>query len=223
MATGEPQAMSRARRDLLARLRAMDEPASVDALAQACAQHPNTVREHLEALVVSGQAQRVSAAAPTGRGRPARLYRAVERPVVPAAAATLATVLAAQLAGRPEARAEGVAAGRVWAHGLRGREQSAGGDRQRHTPSAVRGRVATTLAETGFVVEPDADDATLLRLTGCPLLEAAREHPDVVCSVHLGLVQGLLDDAGDTGTAARLLPFAARDACLLNLGAGTGS
>lgn len=223
MPAGEPQAMSRARRSLLDRLRAMDEAASVDVLSQACSQHPNTVREHLEALVVSGQVRRVSAAAPSGRGRPARLYRAAERPVAPAAAATLASVLAAQLAGRPEARAEGVAAGRVWAQGLQDTKRAAGGGRQRHTPSAVRGRVATTLAETGFVVEPDADDATLLRLTGCPLLEAAREHPDVVCSVHLGLVQGLLDDAGDTGTAARLLPFAASDACLLHLGAGEGS
>ncbi|MBM6620329.1 hypothetical protein JTF08_01770 [Micrococcaceae bacterium RIT802] len=215
--------MSRARRDLLARLRAMDEPASVDALSRECGQHPNTVREHLEALVVSGQAQRVSAAAPAGRGRPARLYRAVERPVVPAAAATLASVLAAQLAGRPEARAEGVAAGRVWAQGLRDTEQAAGGGPQHHTPTAVRGRIATTLTETGFVVEQDDEDSTVLRLTGCPLLEAAREHPDVVCSVHLGLVQGLLDDAGDTETGARLLPFATSDACLLHLGAGAGS
>ncbi len=131
----------------------------------------------------------------------------------------LATVLAAQLGGRPDARAEGIAAGRAWASGLRHRGTPPAGGGQEHAPAAVRTHIATTLTETGFTVEPAAEDPTVLRLTRCPLLEAAREHPDVVCSVHLGLVQGLLDNAEDTETSARLLPFAASDACLLHLGA----
>jgi len=214
--------MSQARRALLTRVRAMDEPASVDVLSRACGQHPNTVREHLEALVLSGHLQRLPTPAPTGRGRPARRYRAAQQPVAPAAAAMLATVLAAQLGGRPEARAEGIAAGRAWASGLP--HPAAAPDRggPGHTSAAVGERVAAALAETGFTVEPADEDPAVLRLTRCPLLEAAREHPDVVCSVHLGLVQGLLDNADDTGTHARLLPFAASDACLLHLVAGPG-
>jgi predicted ArsR family transcriptional regulator len=88
----------------------------------------------------------------------------------------------------------------------------------------VRNRIAAILTDTGFAAEPAADDPAVLRLTRCPLLEAAREHPDVVCSVHLGLVQGLLQDAGDAdgaGTRARLLPFATSDACLLRLDPAT--
>lgn len=212
--------MSRARRDLLARLRALDEATTVETLARISRQHPNTVREHLEALVDSGEVQRVAAAAPAGRGRPARLYLAADRPVAPAAAATLASVLAAQLSTRPDARSEGISAGKAWAGVLRGGGGHPAPEDPQPTPAAVRGRIASTLTRTGFATEEDAADPTMLRLTRCPLLEAARDNPDVVCSVHLGLIQGLLEDAGDTTTSVRLLPFAADNACLLHLGAG---
>ncbi|MDN5755205.1 MAG: MarR family transcriptional regulator [Micrococcaceae bacterium] len=215
-AVGEPQVMSRARRELLTRLADHDGACPVDELARSCGQHPNTVREHLEALVASGHVIRVPAPQPTGRGRPARLYRVAEQAAAPAAAATLASVLAAQLATRPEARAEGVAAGRAWAASLRTGSPDAGRD---DPPNAqtVSDDIAGALTGTGFTAERSAEDPAVLRLTRCPLLEAAREHPDVVCSVHLGLVQGLLDDAGAPETRAQLLPFAASDACLLRL------
>ncbi|MGP5317028.1 helix-turn-helix transcriptional regulator [Arthrobacter rhombi] len=215
-AVEEPQAMSRARRDLLTRLGEYGGACPVDQLARSCGQHPNTVREHLEALVESGHVQRAPAPQPAGRGRPARLYQVAEQATAPAAAATLASVLAAQLAARPDAPAEGIAAGRAWAATLRTGPPEA---IPNHRPSVqeVSENIAGALTETGFAAEQSAEDATVLRLTRCPLLDAAREHPDVVCSVHLGLVQGLLDDAGASGTRAQLLPFAASDACLLRL------
>lgn len=211
--------MSRARRDLLERLRDQDEATTVDALATACGQHPNTVREHLEALVAAGQALRVAQPSPTGRGRPARRYRAAPHDAAPAAAATLAAVLAAQLDGRPDARTEGLAAGRAWAASL-----PAGDDAVRAAEAPdheLLDYVGAALGGTGFATEPVAGDPAVLRLTRCPLLEAARAHPDVVCSVHLGLVQGLLAAAGHDGTQARLLPFAAPGACLLRLETAT--
>ncbi|MDN6177737.1 MAG: MarR family transcriptional regulator, partial [Micrococcaceae bacterium] len=197
-AVGEPQVMSRARRELLTRLADHDGACPVDELARSCGQHPNTVREHLEALVASGHVLRVPAPQPTGRGRPARLYRVAEQ------------------ATRPAARAEGGAAGRAWAASLRTGSPDAGRD---DPPNAqtVSDDIAGALTGTGFTAERSAEDPAVLRLTRCPLLEAAREHPDVVCSVHLGLVQGLLDDAGAPETRAQLLPFAASDACLLRL------
>ncbi len=208
--------MSRARRDLLTRLGEHGGACPVDELARSCGQHPNTVREHLEALVASGHVQRAPAPQPAGRGRPARLYRVAEQTTAPAAAATLASVLAAQLAARPEAQTEGIAAGRAWAASLRTGSPEAN---RNDPPSAqdVSDDIAGALTGTGFAAERSAEDPSVLRLTRCPLLDAAREHPDVVCSVHLGLVQGLLDDAGASGTRAQLLPFAASDACLLRL------
>lgn len=208
--------MSRARGDLLTRLREYGGACAVDQLASSCGQHQNTVREHLEALVASGHVQRAPAPQPSGRGRPARLYRVAGEATAPAAAATLASVLAGQLAGRPEATAEGIAAGRAWAASLRTGPALAEEDGVPAQQEVVAD-IASALSDAGFTAEATPEDPSLLRLTRCPLLQAARDHPDVVCSVHLGLVQGLLDDAGASGTHARLFPFAASDACLLRL------
>ena len=40
-----------------------------------------------------------------------------------------------------------------------------------------------------------------VRLTRCPLLDAAEQYPDVVCGVHLGIAKGALTeyDADDSG------------------------
>lgn len=56
-----------------------------------------------------------------------------------------------------------------------------------------------------------------LRLRSCPLLDVAREVPDIVCDVHTGMVMGLLEELGDTTTTVELLPFAEPDACVLHL------
>ena len=74
----------------------------------------------------------------------------------------------------------------------------------------------------GFAPEPHPDDRHLTRLTRCPLLEAARESPDIVCGVHHGLVEGLLEHAGASTDGVDLLPFAEVGACLLRLPAVEG-
>ena len=73
------------------------------------------------------------------------------------------------------------------------------------------------LDELGFA--PDADQGErsagsrgrTLRLRTCPMLESAREHPEVICRVHQGLVEGALGGADVT-----LLPFAEPGACVLS-------
>src|SRR5699024_12003747 len=55
------------------------------------------------------------------------------------------------------------------------------------------------------------------RLTRCPLLEAAHEHPDIVCGVHLGLVRGALEVFGDPAAESELEPFSEPGACRLHL------
>ncbi len=54
-------------------------------------------------------------------------------------------------------------------------------------------------------------------LRTCPLLDAARRHPEVVCQVHLGLVDGALAAHEVTAPGARLEPFARPGACVLTL------
>lgn len=64
----------------------------------------------------------------------------------------------------------------------------------------------------------------VIRLTACPVRNLARSHPEAVCSVHLGLLQGLLDGdkvagrpSGGSSVSARLEPFAEPDVCLARL------
>jgi hypothetical protein len=51
--------------------------------------------------------------------------------------------------------------------------------------STARRQVVDLLADLGFAPRADAA-ATVADLTQCPLLDAARHQPDVVCGVHLG-------------------------------------
>ena len=199
--------------DLLA---AESTPVTAAALAERAGQHPNTVREHLDALVDSGLVSRERAPA-SGRGRPAWLY-AVAGGAESAAPeyAGLATALAMQLARTSERPLQdALEAGSVWGEQLARR-----GADPRPTPAAARRHVVGLLDDLGFAPAADARTRTV-RLRRCPLLEAAREQPDIVCSVHLGIVRGALDTWGVRSDATSLVPFAEPGACLLHLSGAT--
>lgn len=205
--------LSAARAHLLELLADQPEPCTVAALAALSRQHPNTVREHLDGLVASGLAARTRAPA-VGRGRPAWLYAATEDETVSASAreyAGLASALAGQLArSSPDPVADALQAGRAW-----GRELAPEGE-VAHSGADARREVVGMLDDLGFAPEADARTA-VVRLRRCPLLEAAYEHPEIVCGVHLGLVQGALEQIGGDATAADLEPFAEPGACRLTL------
>jgi predicted ArsR family transcriptional regulator len=60
----------------------------------------------------------------------------------------------------------------------------------------------------------------VVKLCRCPLLEAAHEHPEVVCGVHLGVVRGALEVLGadpDQTEHTTLQPFSEPGACRLDL------
>lgn len=205
--------LSRSRSALLETLRAQTEPTTLTALVATSGLHANTVREHLDALVRTDLAHR-HPEAPAGRGRPAWLYEATSRD---AAAATEYAGLAAALAAAIHRTSvsptdDAVTAGREWGHEL-ARERGA-----RPAPSAIAARreMVSLLDEVGFAPQADARSA-VVRLTRCPLLEAAHKYPDVVCGVHLGLVQGALEEHGANPEGTELLPFAEPGACKLHL------
>ncbi|OBF94750.1 transcriptional regulator [Mycobacterium sp. 852002-51152_SCH6134967] len=173
--------------------------------------HRNTVREHLDALVDLGLAERGTESA-AGRGRPAAVYRAAATDPAVAARdyASLATALAGHIArtsAEPErdARAAGVEWGREVAEEI-GR-----------TDGDPRQAVLDALTWLGFA--PDDEGAERgVALRRCPLLDAARRYPSVVCQVHLGIVEGLLQSVdAPTGPGLDLIPFAEPGACRLFL------
>ena len=213
--------ISSARAAVLERLRVQEGPCTVERLAEEAGQHRNTIREHLEALVEAGLARRSTAAA-DGRGRPAWLYRAIEPATDGQAYAALAAALAAHIAHtQANPRAEGIRAGELWAERLDAGlpPEASGPDAERTAAPGpeVRRRAVEILESVGFGVESD-ENWTSIRLDVCPLLKAARQTPEVVCAVHLGLVRGSLKSMGADPEQAELIPFAKPGACLLYLG-----
>jgi predicted ArsR family transcriptional regulator len=209
-----PVALSGQRLRVLEYVRA-HSPVRVAEAAAALDLHANTVRDHLDAVVELGLVER-STARTSGRGRPATLYRASAAD--PAVAirdyAGLATALAGQLArtsAHPERDAR--AAGVEWGRELIDEYSQTGGD--------ARQSVLEALARLGFAPDDDPDALGAHRgvaLRRCPLLNAARRYPTIVCQVHLGIVEGMLERLGATDTPGlALIPFAEPGACRLFL------
>lgn len=165
---------------VLSTLRDAGRAMTLSELRDATGLHPNTLRGHLDALVASGSASRIASRS-GGRGRPAWSYLARE-PEYAALAMALASGLDSGEGRTLDPAA--VRGGRAW--GERLREQL--GDVE-----DGRERVLMALTHTGFAPEASGDQVTL---NACPLLDAARSHPAVVCAVHLGLVEGVLGQDG---------------------------
>ncbi len=193
------------------RLRNQPEPLTLASLVTATGLHENTLREHLTALVRRGMVRR-RRADPTGRGRPAWLYELIDEEPAPEYAG-LAAALAAVLARtHDDPGAAGIAAGEDWGRELAGERGAVA-----LPPTAARGQVVGLLDDLGFAPVAAPDRPSEIRLTRCPLLEAAYRHPEVVCAVHLGIVRGALTGYGADPTGSALVPFAEPGACRLVL------
>lgn len=196
-------------------LQEANEALSIPQLAQAAGMHENTVRAQLEALLRDGYVRRTPAAV-TGRGRPPWIWSPAPTPESPYA--TLARVLARQIAAScADPVSAGLEAGTSWGREL-AREQHADSTQDLENPQASAAqRVLPVLRRMGFDPSQAADGQ--IRLQACPLLGAAREHPEVVCNVHLGIVRGVLGQEADPHPAesTAITPFAGPGYCLLRL------
>lgn len=201
--------LSPSRAAILERLRDQPEAVTHAALSAATGLHPNTVRDHLDGLIRRGLVRRFTAA-PSGRGRPAWLYELTDAPDGDGYAG-LAVALASTIA-RTSAhpREDATIAGEEW-----GRELAESRGFAARDPAEARELVIELLDELGFGPEPTPEAPSDVRLTRCPLLEAAHRHPEVVCGVHLGIVRGALARHGVDPAGADLLPFSEPGACRL--------
>ena len=169
--------------------------------------HPNTVREHLDALVRRGLVRRI-AGRPRGRGRPAHLYEHADRGH--GEYARLAVALAdALVLSSSDPAGHAAAVGEEW-----GRELARERRIRTGTAEDPRSEVVGLLDDLGFEPRP-GDEAPEVQLTRCPLLEAAHRSPGVVCGIHLGIVRGALDELGADPEGSELEPFAAPGYCRL--------
>ena len=181
------------------------------ALAAATGLHPNTVRFHLDVLIKTGFV-RESSDRQGRRGRPRTVYEPATAGTHDTGYALLATVLVDHLDstdGGESARN----AGRAWARRLRPHPD--------HRPDGMRdtaGTVAALFTELGFQPTIAANDGdTRMTLHACPFWSLAQEHPGIVCAVHLGLLQGLVEQGAPAGIQARLTPFVRPRECQADL------
>jgi predicted ArsR family transcriptional regulator len=207
------------RREVLRVLRASSDPMSTVAIADILVVHPNTVRFHLDSLVGDGLVELVE----PGRkrlGRPPLMFRAVRQMDRGGTRHyhVLAEILTKALAAEEYPRAKALAAGRVWGKGL------ANTDSDLESPPALTSseeaidRLVDVLDEFGFAPERlESVGEPQVGLHHCPFLELAESQTKVVCPLHLGLVQGVLEAWGAPITADRLDAFVRPDLCVLRL------
>lgn len=197
---------------------ALDElrrPAGTEELARRLGLHPNGVRLHLERLCDAGLVRRELLR--HGRGRPRDMWSiapdAQPDGDQPTAYTDLGRWLARIIAqGKTSTRAVEATGREI------GRDQAPRGDDR---PAEARMRAA--LVSMGFAPVRDANRAGALtyRLRNCPYRDAVRESQRVICTLHRGITQGLLDELSPE---TNLEGFVPRDpytaGCLIELGGG---
>ncbi len=159
--------------------------------------HPNTVRPHLDRMREVGLLDVVTDTQGTV-GRPQHRYSlAAGAPSLgfePPAFPVLARMLLRLASAADLPAAEAVEAGR---------EQGAAAARRR-VPGTCADALTAELAALGFDPESVVDDhGATIAFTRCPFRELAEANPDLVCSLHRGLVEGFVGARGD----GRVLDF----------------
>ena len=187
-------------------------PLATSEVAETLGLHPNTVRPHLERMREVGLLD----ARPDVRGavgRPQKLYSlsadapslGLEPPVFPMLARMLFTLV----------REAGLG-GEVAADVARGEGARLAHRRTSNRTDGVEAAISM-LDELGFdPARVDAHDSTTVAFTHCPFAELAEVDPDVVCSLHRGLLEGFVDEVGGTCVAS-FNDLAHREPCLAQL------
>lgn len=199
-------------------LQGADTALGVVEVAQQIRLHPNTIRFHLDALVADGMADRASEDREQP-GRPRTLYTAsvasdqAGRRSYRLLAEILAGYVAAESAQPVKAALK---AGEAWGRYLAERPAPF----QHIDAHASTEQLVRTLDDVGFAPEAVVvGGAQQILLHHCPFREVAEAHRDVVCSIHLGLMQGLLADLDAPLEAHRLDAFVEPSLCVAHLGA----
>lgn len=212
--------LGESRSRVLAALQAAPHPLGVEEVAEKVGLHPNTARFHLDGLLDRGLAERAREDRSVP-GRPRTLYAATADGARTGRRSyrLLAEILTGYLAQgrRPSAAAR--EAGQAWGRMLAPRRRT-----RRTAPAAAVRDLVATLDEIGFAPEAvgTGRDRRIL-LHHCPFREAAEERQEVVCAVHLGLMQGALDEMQAPLEATRLDPFVEPNLCIAHLSPTSGS
>jgi predicted ArsR family transcriptional regulator len=190
-------------------------PRSTGEIAETLGLHANTVRPHLERMREVGLLD-VEVDQRGSVGRPQHRYflaadapsLGLEPPAYPLLA-RLATALAARAGVAPDEAAEAaVDQGRAMAAASR--------------PTGRRCVEALTaaLAELGFdPAVADEGDLVTIAFAHCPYRDVAEAHPELICNLHRGLIEGFVEQMGGA-SVERFGTLADRDPCQVELSVG---
>jgi predicted ArsR family transcriptional regulator len=170
-------------------------------VAKGLGKHPNGVRRHLEILHVEGLVQRLRTKG--ARGRPGDLWAVASdaRPdgADPSDYANLARWLARATPSGPTRLRVLEDTGREIGRELAPEE----------TDDPIES-FRTVFAALGFqpTIETSGDGGFTCRLENCPYRASARDNPDVICTLHRGLSEGLLSKLDPEAKLVRFEPRA---------------
>ena len=191
-------------------------PRSTADVAESLGLHPNTVRPHLERMREVGLLS-VTINGNGSVGRPQHLYSladdapslGLEPPAYPLMAGLLANVAAAT---EPEAEAVASVGRQHGRHVAAGWVAVGSGS----CAAAVRA-VEAELADLGFDPVASAEGpVTTIAFTHCPYQHLAEAFPELVCHLHRGVVEGMVEVLGGA-EVARFATLADRDPCQVEL------
>ncbi|NVM95664.1 helix-turn-helix transcriptional regulator [Arthrobacter wenxiniae] len=197
---------------------------NVNDIAARVGLHTNTVRFHLDALVAAGL---VASKAEERElpGRPRTLYAANANSDNAGSRSylLLAEILASSMSTQtPEPREAAVKAGQEWGRYL---GESPPPFKRVDAEEATE-RLVSAMDTLGFSPEKvTRGRQRQVLLHHCPFREVAKEYPEVTCSIHLGLMKGLLAELDAPLEVERLDPFVEPTLCvasLASLAPGTG-
>jgi predicted ArsR family transcriptional regulator len=180
-------------------------------IAESLELHPNTVRPHLERMREVGLLT-VETESRGGVGRPQHRYSlspdapslGLEPRPMPLLARMLVGVAAAAGAAPEEAAEIGREQGRAAAAGLAVEELDRLADLDDDAQACLEALVAE-LVRLGFDPAVASDEVgTSVAFTHCPFAELAAVHPEIVCHLHRGMVEGFVGALG----GARVAGFA---------------
>lgn len=189
------------------------KPLATADVAESLGLHANTVRPHLERMREVGLLD-VRTDARSGVGRPQHLFSlaanapslGLEPPTFPMLARMLVRLAESTGATADDAAEVGREQGTIDA------------DLKTDAASCLEGLVEQ-LDGLGFdpVVDGTDDGETaVIAFTHCPFRELAEAHPDLVCSLHRGMVEGFVEAMGDA-TVDEFHPLVHRLPCQVTL------
>jgi predicted ArsR family transcriptional regulator len=196
-------------------------PVAVRELSTRLSLHPNTLRPHLRRLEEVGLVRRETRKGEATVGRPQTLYSAVDRDGREGREYRLLAEILAGLVAGPRARARAAALAREWGNYL----ATLGGPKPGTRLPARRNLAVLqeAMAQAGF--DPRfrraAKGTVEVSLRDCPFRDLLDDHRELVCSIHRGLLEGMLGALKPPLGLVSFEPLAERTVCRLVAVGGT--